>query len=185
MKPQGKSFIKYEGFGKLTIEDCLMRQKERIDGWEGREGWEGNVWNSTFIYLNKGTFIFNNVEFNNIKVKNSDCIILSNINDEKMFNISNCKFIKCESFDEGKIIEMKSESNSGNSKCYIFKSEFISCLCDNKGNGDNINGGGCVYISNTVNLIMNDCKFNECISFGKKGGGFFFFYFIFFYKIYF
>jgi hypothetical protein len=164
MKPTNKIFMNIDGDGTFILEDCIIEMSKTFYSW----GSEGNSWNGTFININKGKINFENDEFNNIEVSESNTLFLSNSIYEKEINITNCIFKNCGSIKkDSKMISLSSSVNSG-TLCTISNTHFISCFGDGE--------CGCIYINN-VKTSINNCEFLNCSGSGR--GGLILFYIIF------
>jgi hypothetical protein len=173
IKPTNKVFIKISSSGTLTLKDCKIEMSEIFYSWTS----PGNAWNGTFIEVKNGKIIFENTEFNNIEISESNKFLSSTISDGNLFQITNCIFNNCGCIGNGEMISITSSSSSTSSGTYsstISKTKFISCF-----SGGN---GGCIYI-NSISVSINDCEFTNCSSTGNdgKGGISFFFLFLYFY----
>jgi hypothetical protein len=163
MGSSGKVFIKYESNETFTIENCTISMMEILYLWESPK----NLWNYTFVSLGKGTFVFENTNFLNIKTIGTNNLINATIEENKQFFIKNCTFTNCGSDGEGVMIYIKSSNFSSSqipSLSVINSSHFLLCF-------------GTIF--DVLNQIINvdNCLFKNVTS--KTDGGVYFIFFFF------
>jgi hypothetical protein len=130
MHSESLPFITYHTGGTFTLEDCILRIAEPLAQWVS----ESNSWNSTFLSLDKGTFIFKNTEFENIGVnKEKSCVISIILDDEKTLRMESCEFSGGSLNNEGNTIYITSATIPENTSVNIISSTFKSCYNEKGG----------------------------------------------------
>jgi hypothetical protein len=123
-------FITYNTEGLFVLEDCILRVAEPLAQWIS----ESNSWNSTFISLDKGTFIFKNTNFGNIGVNTEgSCVIKIILRNEKALRMEGCEFSGGSLDDEGNTIYITSSSVPESTSVNISNSTFRSCYNEKGG----------------------------------------------------
>jgi hypothetical protein len=123
-------FMIYETGGTFTLKACLIRVAEPLAQWVS----ESNSWNSTFISLDKGTFILEDTEFRNIGVRTEkSCVIWIMLETGKTLKMERCEFSGGSLDDEGNTIYIKSNNIAENTCVNISNSRFKSCYNENGG----------------------------------------------------
>jgi hypothetical protein len=129
MRSVSHPFIAYDSGGAFTLEECVFRVAEPLAQWVS----ESNSWNSTFLSLGNGIFIFNKTDFGNIGVtKRGSCVVSVILESGKTFTMEECEFGGGSLDDDGSTINIAS-SVSEDVSVIIFKSMFRSCYGEKGG----------------------------------------------------
>jgi hypothetical protein len=131
MRNASYAFITYDTGGTFTLENCLIRIAEPLAQWVSKS----NSWNSTFMRLGSGTFVFDKSCFADIGVNTqSSCVISMNIGPGGSWTMTECEFGGGSLDDGGNAVYVASASlPSSGFTVNVSNCTFRSCYGGNGG----------------------------------------------------